>query len=75
MNTEENKALEAEAECCESFQVHSDMVEAVRCHMPEDELLDSISDTFKVFGDKTRIKILYCIHVSSVYVILHSFWI
>ena len=42
MNTEENKALEAEAECCESFQVHSDMVEAVRCHMPEDELLDSI---------------------------------
>ena len=55
MNTEENKALEAEAECCESFQVHSDMVEAVRCHMPEDELLDSISDTFKVFGDKTRI--------------------
>ena len=62
MNTEENKALEAEAECCESFQVHSDMVEAVRCHMPEDELLDSISDTFKVFGDKTRIKILYVLH-------------
>ena len=30
MNTEENKALEAEAECCESFQVHSDMVEAVK---------------------------------------------
>ena len=27
MNTEENKALEAEAECCESFQVHSDMVD------------------------------------------------
>ena len=62
MNTEGNKALEAEAECCESFQVHSDMVEAVRCHMPEDELLDSISDTFKVFGDKTRIKILYVLH-------------
>ena len=62
MTTEGNKALEAEAECCESFQVHSDMVEAVRCHMPEDELLDSISDTFKVFGDKTRIKILYVLH-------------
>ena len=62
MNTEETKALAAEAECCESFQVHSDMVEAVRCHMPEDELLDSISDTFKVFGDKTRIKILYVLH-------------
>ena len=65
MNTEENKALEAEAECCESFQVHSDMVEAVRCHMPEDELLDSISDTFKVFGDKTRIKILYVFDIAQ----------
>ena len=69
MNTEENKALEAEAECCESFQVHSDMVEAVRCHMPEDELLDSISDTFKVFGDKTRIKILYVLHTCELCVL------
>ena len=76
MNTEGNKALEAEAECCESFQVHSDMVEAVRCHMPEDELLDSISDTFKYLAIRRELKYcMYCIHVSSVYVILHSFWI
>lgn len=57
--------MELEAECCETFQIHGDVIDAVRSHMPEDELLDSISDTFKVFGDKTRIKILYVLHASE----------
>lgn len=64
-STNQTNYMELEAECCETFQVHGDIVDAVRNHMPEDELLDSISDTFKVFGDKTRIKILYVLHASE----------
>lgn len=54
-----------EAECCETFCVHEETVDKVKSHMPEDELLDGIADTFKVFGDKTRIKILYVLHSSE----------
>ncbi len=47
------------AECCEFYQVHGDVVKAVMEKMPpEDELFD-LAELFKVFGDSTRIKILY----------------
>lgn len=54
-----------EAECCETFCVHEAAVNEVKSHMPKDELLDAVADTFKVFGDKTRIKILYVLHNSE----------
>lgn len=54
-----------EVDCCESTEVHQDICEDVRKHMPEDQLLDKISDTFKVFGDKTRIKILFVLHAKE----------
>lgn len=44
---------------CESFHVHSDIVNAVNQSMPDEELLYDLADFFKVFGDSTRIKILY----------------
>lgn len=64
-NTDQNKSSEYEVECCDTICVHGELVEEVRHEMPPDELLDSISDTFKVFGDKTRIKILYVLHASE----------
>ncbi len=33
----------------------------VRTKMPEDELLFDLADLFKIFGDATRIKILYAL--------------
>lgn len=53
---------EYEVECCDCVEVHPDVVEDVRAHLQDEGLLDSIADIFKVFGDKTRIKILYVLH-------------
>lgn len=46
-------------ERCEYIHVHKDIVEKVEQNMPEEEMLYDLADFFKVFGDSTRIKILY----------------
>ena len=33
--------------------------------MPDDEVLYELADLFRVFGDSTRIKILYCLLYTS----------
>jgi ArsR family transcriptional regulator len=47
------------AECCEFYQVHEDVIRAVREKTPPEEELFDLAELFKVFGDSTRIKILY----------------
>ena len=57
-----------DVEHCEACQIHEDVVKAVTDHMPdedqqeklpkEEELYD-LAELYKVFGDSTRIKILY----------------
>ena len=52
-------------ERCDTVCPHGEVVEAVLGHMPpEDELLD-LAELFKVFGDTTRIKILYVLFESE----------
>ena len=46
-------------ECCDFYQVHDDVVQAVKNKMPEEDELYDLAEIFKVFGDSTRIKILY----------------
>lgn len=48
-----------EIESCEYMYVHEDIVKAVQEQMPEEELLYDLAELYKVFGDTTRIKILY----------------
>lgn len=48
-----------EIESCEYMHVHEDIVEKVKGDMPEDTLLYDLAELYKVFGDTTRIKILY----------------
>lgn len=38
---------------------HNEMLNRVKIGLPDDELLTDLGDLFKVFGDSTRIKILY----------------
>lgn len=38
---------------------HSAALADVRAHLPDDSLLCDLGDFFKIFGDTTRIKILY----------------
>ncbi len=39
--------------------MHDDVVQAVRDKMPQEDELYDLAEIFKVFGDSTRIKILY----------------
>lgn len=48
-----------EAECCGMVHVHEALTHEIKEHMPEDTVLQDLSDLFKVFGDMTRIRILY----------------
>ena len=47
--------------CCEEDVVHQDTVERVREQLPPDETLYDLAELFKMFGDSTRVKILYAL--------------
>ena len=47
--------------CCEEKKVHEEAVENSRENMPHDETLYQLADIFKIFGDSTRIKILFAL--------------
>ena len=38
---------------------HADLISSVNADMPDEELLYDLAELYKVFGDSTRIKILY----------------
>ena len=42
-------------------ELHECIIDEVRQIMPEDEMLYDLAELFKVFGDTTRIKILYAL--------------
>ena len=44
---------------CDEYCVHNDKVHEVASHMPDEDELYDLAELFKVFGDSTRIKILY----------------
>lgn len=46
---------------CEEEKLHPDVVESVRETLPPDELLYDLAELFKMFGDSTRVKILYAL--------------
>ncbi len=50
---------ENELECCEGTEIHVDLLQAAAEHMPDEEELYDLAELFKVFGDSTRIRILY----------------
>ncbi|MGW8114919.1 ArsR/SmtB family transcription factor [Caproicibacterium sp. NSD3] len=54
-----------EAECCEFIHVHQDIVDRVNRVMPDEDTLYNLSELFKIFGDSTRIKILYVLFESE----------
>lgn len=60
MQENRNRAA-GEGEACGFLCVHEATVEQVMAEMPDDEALYDLSELFKVFGDSTRIKILYAL--------------
>ena len=46
-------------ECCEEKHCHSELLKIVEEKLPEETELYDLSELFKVFGDSTRIRILF----------------
>ena len=52
-------------EVCECSTVHEDIVSKVNETMPDEDILYDLAELFKIFGDSTRIKILYVLFESE----------
>ena len=50
---------------CDFIYVHEEVVNQVLEVMPTDEELQSLADFFRIFGDSTRIRILYALSQSE----------
>lgn len=50
---------------CDCDVIHQDVVNRVREIMPEEETLYDLAELFKVFGDSTRIRILWALEESE----------
>lgn len=48
-------------ERCDCDVIHEGVVAAVKERMPEEETLYDLAELFKIFGDSTRIKILWAL--------------
>ncbi|MST61690.1 winged helix-turn-helix transcriptional regulator [Peptostreptococcus anaerobius] len=52
---------ETDIEVCDIQKTNDKLVEEIKRSIPRNEVLDDLSELFKVFGDITRIKIIYAI--------------
>lgn len=58
----ENREL---IECCDLMAVHEDILAKVRREMPDEDTLYNLTELFHVFGDSTRMRILYVLFASE----------
>lgn len=54
------------SECCEAVEVHEELLKIVREKLPAEESLLDLAELFKVFGDSTRIRILFVLFEAEV---------
>lgn len=55
-----------EVTCCETTEIHEDLLALVNSKMPEEDDLYDLAELFKVFGDSTRIRILFVLFEAEV---------
>lgn len=53
-------------ECCDTVETHKELLQMVVEKMPEEERLYDLAELFKVFGDSTRIRILFVLFEAEV---------
>jgi len=53
-------------ERCENSEVHEELLKIVREKMPSEESLYDLTELFKIFGDSTRIRILFVLFEAEV---------
>ena len=59
------KILEDDKEICESVVIHKEVVENTKIKMPDDTSLNELADFFKIFGDSTRVRILWALSLNQ----------
>ncbi|MDU7071245.1 metalloregulator ArsR/SmtB family transcription factor [Campylobacter ureolyticus] len=59
------KILEDDQEICESVVIHKEVVENTKIKMPDDTSLNELADFFKIFGDSTRVRILWALSLNQ----------
>ena len=60
------KDKKAGVECCSENCIHENLLKIVNEGMPDEEELYDLAELFKVFGDTTRIRILYVLFEAEV---------
>lgn len=53
-------------ECCDEYEVHENLLKIVNETLPDETKLYDLAELFKVFGDSTRIRILYVLFEAEV---------
>lgn len=59
------KILEDDQEICESVVIYKEVVENTKIKMPDDTSLNELADFFKIFGDSTRVRILWALSLNQ----------
>ena len=60
------KDTEKEIEICDCCEVHENLLQIVNETLPEENELYDLAELFKVFGDSTRIRILFVLFEAEV---------
>ena len=56
----------ADVEHCVETCVHNDVVSVVRAQLPDEDEMYDLAELFKVFGDSSRIKILFALFSNEI---------
>ena len=48
-----------DAPCCEAEETHPERIAEAKSQLPDDDTLFALADLYKIFGDSTRLRILY----------------
>lgn len=52
-------------ECCEESFVHQEILNRVQEALPDEDTLYDLTELFRIFGDSTRVRILYVLFESE----------
>lgn len=58
--------IDEELECCDTTEVHQELLKIVEETLPDEVELYNLAELFKVFGDSTRIRILFVLFEAEV---------
>ena len=68
------KDIDKEVEICDCCEVHENLLQIVNETIPEENELYDLAELFKVFGDSTRIRILFVLLAVPVWGIRSYLW-